>query len=164
MAVHGTARFAERIDLDKAKLVRNRPPGELPEGLMVGWWFEDQYDYAPIEYSGDQHQLIVAGTGGGKFTTGIAPMLLGSRLDASTVVVVDPKGEIAKLAGPFFQQPFGNEPTVHLLDPWDQCGTGQTSVLNVSIRSAKATRTMWMTPVHWRMPWSSRRAGEHPLG
>src|SRR5262249_50627427 len=94
MSVHGTARFAERDDLVKAKLVRNRPPGEFPEGLMVGWWFEDMYDYTPIEYVGDQHQLIVAGTGGGKFTTGIATTLLGSHLEDSTVVVVDPKGEI----------------------------------------------------------------------
>jgi type IV secretion system protein VirD4 len=131
MAVHGTARFAERVDLEKAKLVRNRAPGEFPEGLMVGWWFEDMYDFVPIEYAGDQHQLIVAGTGGGKFTTGIAPMLLGSRLEDSTVVVVDPKGEVAQVVGPYFQKPFADHPTVHLLDPWDLCGTGRTSVLNV---------------------------------
>ncbi|WP_027547617.1 type IV secretory system conjugative DNA transfer family protein [Bradyrhizobium sp. WSM2254] len=131
MSVHGTARFADRDELRKAKLVRDRPPGDLPEGLMVGWWFEDQYDFTPIEYSGDLHQLIVGGTGGGKFTTAIAPMLLGSRLGTSTVVVVDPKGEIAKLVGPYFETPFGSKPTVHLLDPWDQCGTGQTSALNV---------------------------------
>lgn len=131
MSVHGTARFAERDELRKAKLVRERPPGEFPEGLMVGWWFKDQYDYTPIEYNGDLHQLIVGGTGGGKFTTAIAPMLLGSALGASTVVVVDPKGEIAKLVGPFFEKPFGDKPTVHLLDPWDQGGTGQTSALNV---------------------------------
>lgn len=131
MSVHGTARFAERDELRKAKLIRDRPPGELPEGLMVGWWFEDQYDFTPIEYDGDLHQLIVGGTGGGKFTTALAPMLLGSRLGTSTVVVVDPKGEIARLVGPYFEKPFGDRPTVHLLDPWDQCGTGQTSALNV---------------------------------
>lgn len=98
---------------------------------MVGWWFEDMYDFAPIEYAGELHQLIVAGTGGGKFTTGIATTLLGSRLDDSTVVVVDPKGEIAQLAGPYFQKALAEKATVHLLDPWDLCGTGQTSVLNV---------------------------------
>ena len=46
-------------------------------------------------------------------------------------MLVDPKGEIANLAGPFFQQPFAGEPNVHLLDPWDQCGTGQSASLNV---------------------------------
>lgn len=131
MSVHGTARFAERDELRKAKLVRERPPGEFPEGLMVGWWFEDQYDFTPIEYNGDLHQLIVGGTGGGKFTTALAPLLLGSQLAPSTVVVVDPKGEIAKLVGPYFEKPFGDKPTVHILDPWDQCGTGQTSALNI---------------------------------
>jgi type IV secretory pathway TraG/TraD family ATPase VirD4 len=114
-----------------AGLLRSRPAGAFPEGLMVGWWFEDLHDFEPIEYQGDLHQLIVGGTGGGKFTTAIAPMLLGSSLADHTVVLVDPKGEIANLAGPWFQQPFVGEPRVHLLDPWDQCGTGQSASLNV---------------------------------
>ena len=131
MSVHGTARFATRDELRMAGLLRSRPAGTFPEGLMVGWWFADLHDFEPIEYQGDLHQLIVGGTGGGKFTTAIAPMLLGSSLSDHTVVLVDPKGEIANLAGPWFQQPFAAEPSVHLLDPWDQCGTGQSASLNV---------------------------------
>jgi type IV secretion system protein VirD4 len=131
MSVHGTARFATRGELRDAGLLRSRPAGEFTEGLMVGWWFGDKYDFEPIEYDGDLHQLIAGGTGGGKFTTAIAPMLLGSSLAERTVVVVDPKGEIAKLAGPYFETPFASQQTVHLLDPWDQCGTGQTAALNV---------------------------------
>jgi type IV secretory pathway TraG/TraD family ATPase VirD4 len=77
------------------------------------------------------HQLIVGGTGGGKFTTAIAPMLLGSALDGQTTVVVDPKAEIAQLVGALRQAPFTSEPNVFLLDPWDLCSTGATSALNV---------------------------------
>ena len=58
-------------------------------------------------------------------------MLLGSGLEDSTLVVVDPKGEIAQLAGPFFQKAFADAPSVFLLDPWDVCGTGASSSLNV---------------------------------
>jgi type IV secretion system protein VirD4 len=131
MSVHGTARFATRWELQRADLLRSLRPEELPDGLMVGWWYEDSYDFAPISYQGDLHQLIVGGIGGGKFTTAIAPLLLGSGLEDSTVVVVDPKGEIAKLAGTFFQKPFADTPDVFLLDPWDVCGTGTTASLNV---------------------------------
>jgi hypothetical protein len=76
--------------------------------LLVGWW-ESQYD--PVEYSGDMHQLIVAGTGGGKFTANsrrLWPRCC-SGVRCRTIVVVDPKGEIAKLAGPFFQTPFSRK-------------------------------------------------------
>jgi type IV secretion system protein VirD4 len=131
MSVHGTAAFAERQELRDAGLIRSRKPGEVPDRLMVGYWLHDMNDYEPVEYSGDLHQLIVGGTGGGKFTTALAPMLLGSSLENQTVVVVDPKGELAKLAGPFFEIPFYPRQTVHILDPWDQCKTGQTAVLNV---------------------------------
>ncbi len=94
---------------------------------MLGWWHESRYDFAPITYSGDLHQLIVGGTGGGKFTTAVAPLLLGSGLEYNSVVVIDPKGEIAQLAGTFFQEPFGRRRSVFLLDPWDVCGTGVNS-------------------------------------
>lgn len=131
MTVHGTARFATRQELKDAGLLGGWTPGAPADGLMLGWWYEDRYDFEPITYRGDLHQLIVGGTGGGKFTTAIAPLLLGSRLEDSTVVVVDPKGEIARLAGPFFQTPFADAASVFVLDPWDLCGTGATASLNV---------------------------------
>src|SRR5882757_9066818 len=97
MTVHGTARWAEREEL--------RAQGYLPEfsrapagQLLVGFW----NDLTAIRFSGDLHQLIVGGTGGGKFTTALGPMLL-SGIERATVVAVDPKGEMAKLAGPYFQ-------------------------------------------------------------
>jgi type IV secretory pathway TraG/TraD family ATPase VirD4 len=131
MTTHGTARFAERDELRAADLIAPEPDGDAGRGLLTGWWFESRYDFQPIRYDGDLHQLIVAGTGGGKFTTAIGPMLLGSGLEDQTVVVIDPKGEIADLAGPFFATPFAKQANVILLDPWDQCDTGQTAVLNV---------------------------------
>jgi type IV secretion system protein VirD4 len=132
MSVHGTARFATRDELERTGLLGDWTPGAAPPGgLLLGWWWESPYDFAPITYSGDLHQIIVGGTGGGKFTTAIAPLLLGSGLEENTVVVVDPKGEIANLAGPFFQKAFAEQPSVFVIDPWDVCGTGSTSCVNV---------------------------------
>jgi type IV secretion system protein VirD4 len=131
MSVFGTARFATREELREADLLRDRGPGEMPDRLLLGWWYESKHDFEPIEYGGDLHQLIIGGTGSGKFTTALAPLLLGSSLDDQSVVMIDPKGEIARLAGPWFQVPFADKPSVHLLDPWDLCQTGQTEALNV---------------------------------
>src|SRR5882757_8269455 len=122
MSVHGTARFATRQELRTAGLLGGGTSQPAPDGLMLGWWFESRYDFEPITYGGDLHQLIVGGMGGGKFTTAIAPLLLGSGLEESTVVVVDPKGEIARLAGPYFQKAFAEQPSVFVIDPWDVCG------------------------------------------
>ena len=130
MSVYGTARFAEKEDLRAAGLIKDRAPGEYPNGLMIGWWIDDIYSFQPIEYTGDLHQLIVAGTGGGKFTTALAPLIMGSKMN-NTVVVVDPKGEIANIAGPYWEAPFGAQASVFLFDPWDQCNTGRCSALNV---------------------------------
>jgi len=134
MSVFGTARFATQRELKGAGLLRDRPPGEMPDHLQLGWWLESEYDFGPIEYDGDLHQLIIGGTGSGKFTTALAPMLLGSSLDEQTVVVVDPKGEIAKLAGPCFQAPFAAKPTVHLLDPGTSVGRDRPMLSMCSIR------------------------------
>ncbi len=141
MTVHGTARFATRGELERSDLLGGWTPEGPPGGLMLGWWWENPYDFAPIAYNGDLHQIIVGGTGGGKFTTAIAPLLLGSGLDGNTVVVVDPKGEIANLAGAFFQKAFAEQPSVFLIDPWDVCGTGGTARVNVldSIRPENPT-------------------------
>ncbi|WP_375414135.1 type IV secretory system conjugative DNA transfer family protein [uncultured Bradyrhizobium sp.] len=132
MSVHGTASFATRHELIGNDLI---VPGvddeDSGKGIFIGWWREHSRDYRRIEYAGDLHQLIVGGTGGGKFTTALAPMLLGSFLEDQTVVVVDPKGEIARLVGTVFQQPFAAEKKVILLDPWDDCATAQTAALNV---------------------------------
>src|SRR5258708_5699620 len=115
MSVHGTARFATREELRNEGILHWGGVGIKGKGLLVGWWIEDPvYDFEPLSYGGDLHQLIVGGPGGGKFTTAIAPLLLGSDLEDQTVVVVDPKGEIARLAGRFFQIAFAKEPNVHL--------------------------------------------------
>lgn len=129
MTTHGSARFASQEDLAAAKIMGDWVPGTAPDGLLVGWHRQSDYAFEPITYKGDLHQLIVAGIGGGKFTTALAPMLLGSNLQDQAVVVVDPKGEIARFTGPFFQEPFADRRTVFLLDPWDECGTSATASL-----------------------------------
>lgn len=124
MSVHGTAHWGERAEVTQAGFLGRT------SGLMIGWWQDDRGPPGPFRYEGDLHQLIVAGVGGGKFTTAIAPMLLGSDLEHVTVVVIDPKGEIAQATGPFFQEAFADKPSVFILDPWDEAGTGSTSALN----------------------------------
>jgi type IV secretion system protein VirD4 len=130
MTTHGTARIADWNDLRHAGLATDWKPGSMPDGLLIGWWHSSQYDFGPITYKGDLHQLIVGGIGGGKFTTALAPLLFGSGLDGQTVVAIDPKGEIAKLTGPYFQKPFAEAPAVFVLDPWNECGTGDTASLS----------------------------------
>jgi type IV secretion system protein VirD4 len=124
MSVHGTAHWGNRADLKAAGLTGRK------SGLMIGWWVDGKNPDDPVRYDGDLHQLIVGGVGGGKFTTAIAPMLFGSGLEQDTVVVIDPKGEIAQATGTFFQEAFAEKPSVFVLDPWDEAGTGATSVLN----------------------------------
>jgi type IV secretion system protein VirD4 len=125
MTVHGTARWTEREELHAQGYLPEQ--SRAPAGqLLVGFW----NDWTAIRYGGDLHQLIVGGTGGGKFTTALAPMLL-SGMERATIVAVDPKGEMAKLAGPYFQPAFAAKPSVFLLDPWDVCEAGSTHALNV---------------------------------
>jgi type IV secretion system protein VirD4 len=133
LSVHGTARFATEDELGEQALILNGPGlSAACRGVHLGQWFNSKYNFQPVRYAGDLHQLIVAGTGGGKFTTAIAPMLLASSdLLGASIVVVDPKGEIAKLAGPYFEFAFARDRRVALLDPWDIVGTGETSALNV---------------------------------
>jgi type IV secretion system protein VirD4 len=97
--------------------------------MYVGLWWENKHNFEPIRYNGDLHQLIVAGTGGGKFTTAIAPFLIASDPESS-IVVIDPKGEIAQAIGPVLQPAFASKQKVFLLDPWDEVGTGNTASLN----------------------------------
>jgi type IV secretion system protein VirD4 len=129
MSVHGSARFATREDMQAAGLLFSTDTMHMPRGLFLGFWYRDEDMFEPIRYGGDLNQLIVGGVGGGKFTTAIAPMLLAS--PQNTFVVVDPKGEVAELLGPYFEMPYSTRRNVYLLDPWDECKTGQTSVLNV---------------------------------
>lgn len=134
MSVHGTARFATRQDAEEAGLLGGHTRSVEDNvrhisGMLIGFWHEGADKYEPLQYRGDLHQLVVAGTGGGKFTSAIAPMLLGSSL--GTAVIVDPKGEAARLLGAYFEGAHQDAQIVHILDPWDVCETGSTSALNV---------------------------------
>src|SRR4051812_41256620 len=76
--VFGTAKWAEVHELRQARLLRPFQATEPHQGLFLGFWREPYYspDFEPIRYQGDLHQLTVAGTGGGKFTSALATLLL----------------------------------------------------------------------------------------
>lgn len=100
---------------------------------------------SPSRYNADLSQPIVGDVGGGKFTNAIAPFLFGSGLDDQADVVVDPEGEIAQAAGPFFHRAFAAKQNVFVLDPWNEAGTGSTATLNFLSLIAATTPTTWTT-------------------
>ena len=77
MTVHGTARFATQDELTENGLLGDWTPQAAPDGLMLGWWWESEYDFAPIryEYSSPTRRLLEA-HGGAKTARGRGEGLL----------------------------------------------------------------------------------------
>lgn len=113
--------------------------------MFVGFGWESRTTLSPSRYNADLSQPIVGDVGGGKFTNAIAPFLFGSGLDDQADVVVDPEGEIAQAAGPFFHRAFAAKQNVFVLDPWNEAGTGSTATLNFLSLIAATTPTTWTT-------------------
>jgi type IV secretion system protein VirD4 len=103
---HGSARFADRKDL--ADL-------EAPDGLLIG---RNPHTGRLLRYDGPAHLLTLAPTRAGKGVGTVIPNLL---MAERPVLVIDPKGENARIAGDARRR-FG---TVHVLDPFEV--TGMTS-------------------------------------
>lgn len=104
---HGSARFASRKEL--RKLV-------TPDGLLIGRSPAGQL----LRYDGPAHLLTLAPTRAGKGVGTVIPNLL---MADRSVIVVDPKGENARIAGAA-RHAFGQ---VHVLDPFGVSGTGRVS-------------------------------------
>jgi type IV secretion system protein VirD4 len=85
-------------------------------GLLLG-----SYARGLLTYKGDTHHLVVAASGAGKFQGGVG-VWLDNGLPAATVLI-DPKGEAARLFAPALDQ-------AAVLDPWNEAGFG-TSSLNL---------------------------------
>ena len=100
---HGSARFADRKELANLE-------GET--GLLIG---RNPSTGKVLRYDGPAHLLTLAPTRAGKGVGTVIPNLL--MVDRS-VLVIDPKGENARIAGAARQR-FGD---VHILDPFEVTG------------------------------------------
>ena len=100
---HGSARFASRKELKKHQ-------GE--DGLLIG---RNPGTGRLLRYNGPAHLITLAPTRAGKGVGTVIPNLLA--VDRS-VLVIDPKGENARIAGEARRR-FG---TVHILDPFEVSG------------------------------------------
>ena len=100
---HGSARFATR---------KERAVFEGGDGLLIG---RDLDTGKLLRYDGPAHLLTLAPTRAGKGVGTVIPNLL---LAERSVLVIDPKGENAKIAGEARKR-FG---AVHILDPFGVTG------------------------------------------
>jgi len=100
---HGSARFASR---------KERAAFEGGNGLLIG---RDLDSGKLLRYDGPAHLLTLAPTRAGKGVGTVIPNLL---LAERSVLVIDPKGENAKIAGEARKR-FG---AVHILDPFGVTG------------------------------------------
>ena len=100
---HGSARFANRKELKKLQ-------GE--DGLLIG---RNPHTGRLLRYDGPAHLITLAPTRAGKGVGTVIPNLLAAE---RSVLVIDPKGENARIAGEARRR-FG---TVHVLDPFEVSG------------------------------------------
>ncbi len=100
---HGSARFADR---------KERAPLERSEGLLIG---RNPDTGRLLRYDGPAHLLTLAPTRAGKGVGTVVPNLL---LAERSVLVIDPKGENARITGEARRR-FG---AVHILDPFEVTG------------------------------------------
>lgn len=105
---HGSARFANRKELKKLE----RGKGHEDAGLLIG---RNPHTGRLLRYDGPAHLITLAPTRAGKGVGTVIPNLLAAE---RSVLVIDPKGENARIAGEARQR-FG---TVHVLDPFEVSG------------------------------------------
>lgn len=105
---HGSARFANRRELKKLE----RGKGQEDRGLLIG---RNPHTGRVLQYDGPAHLITLAPTRAGKGVGTVIPNLLAAE---RSVLVIDPKGENARIAGEARRR-FG---TVHVLDPFEVSG------------------------------------------
>ena len=105
---HGSARFANRKELKKLE----RGKEQEDAGLLIG---RNPHTGRLLHYDGPAHLITLAPTRAGKGVGTVIPNLLAAK---RSVLVIDPKGENARIAGEARRR-FG---TVHVLDPFEVSG------------------------------------------
>ena len=105
---HGSARFANRKELKKLE----RGEGHGDADLLIG---RNPHTGRLLRYDGPAHLITLAPTRAGKGVGTVIPNLLAAERSA---LVIDPKGENARIAGEARQR-FG---TTYVLDPFEVSG------------------------------------------
>jgi type IV secretion system protein VirD4 len=103
----------------------------LTKRLVTREYTENIPQVHDLRFTGDQHHLIVASSGAGKFRDILANMLLYDGSCETASLIIDPKGEIAATIGAMTDAPGARDSRTVLLDPWDLCGTGMTDALTL---------------------------------
>ncbi len=111
----GSARFATLEELDAAQLFD-------PNGLYLGW-VKDRKTPLPLFYSGKAHLLTCAPARQGKGIGVVIPNLLHY---PGSVVVTDPKGELAATTSAHRRERMGHD--VAVFNPWRLHGLPQTRI------------------------------------
>ena len=97
--------------------------GTGPDGLYLGHYFDTHAQRAAtrIDYRRDRHLIVFGPTGSGKTKRFLVPnLLLG--LEDQSVIVIDPKGELAAMTAEYRRHTLGHE--VVILNPFDVLGLG----------------------------------------
>lgn len=82
----------------------------------------------PVGLSTEKHMVTIAGTGSGKSTAALIPNLC---LHESSILCIDPKGELARItAGQRRKRRGGIPHRVYVLDPFGIAGSGSTDGYN----------------------------------
>ncbi|BAU77417.1 IncP-type DNA transfer coupling protein TraG [Metapseudomonas furukawaii] len=97
--MHGTARWAEKRDLEDAGFFDN-------EGVYVGGWVDSSGTLHYLRHEGPEHILCLAPTRSGKGVGLVIPTLLSWRHSA---VITDLKGELWALTAGWRQEHAGNK-------------------------------------------------------
>ena len=95
--------------------VSPKPDGARPWLNLGRFCGEDGKDSATLPYESDRHGLLFGPTGSGKTTRWLVSNLLGDNLLNASVVVTDPKGELAAITGPWRKS---NGHDVKVIDPF----------------------------------------------
>lgn len=120
--IYGSAAFATPRDCANAGLTD-------PHGIFLG-----MLDGVPLFYSGKSHGILVAPARAGKGISFVVPNLLHYQ---GSMLVTDPKGELAAITGRHRAQKFGQK--VVYLNPWGLHGLPQSRYNPLSVLIDLAT-------------------------
>jgi len=109
--IYGSAEWATLEHLQRS--------GKLSDnGLFLGDFYQAG-NRLELKYSGDRHLLTVAPTRSGKGVSSIIPNLLSYQ---GSMLVIDPKGENAKITARYRGAADGLRQAIHVVDPWGVTG------------------------------------------
>lgn len=124
---HGSAAWLSPEELSSSTLIKSEGTPLAIGATSLAGRMSGRMQLGEIRHAGDQHHLIVAGSGGGKFISSLAPSLVDMlHTPCGSAVVIDPKGEALGSCGKLFMGTTRQSHDVVWLDPWNEQGTGKS--------------------------------------